>query len=231
MTTTETENGSSAERRRYSRRAVEGVRGSFLLAADAKVVNMSLTGLALETATYLHVGRDYQVKLRFEEEALDLSGKIVWCTLVKTEKQPSGEVVPVYRAGVRFDSMLTEQGEQLANFLQSDSDARLAERITGRIRMPGRAGSELEVIVPFSVIELSASGMRIATPVRLEVDAQHPLELQFGSTEFATRARVVHCEGDPLGTHPMIAGIEFLEISDESREELQQLIIQQVIEL
>jgi len=229
--TTIQETPSGQERRRYARQAVEGVHGSFLIAADAKVVNMSLTGLALETLTYLHVGRNYQVKVRFRGHTLDLTGKIVWCTLVKTERQASGEVAPVYRAGVRFDKTLSEQGEQLAEVLGADPEARLAERITGRIRVPGNDDSGLDVIVPFSVLELSASGMRITTQVRLEADAAHHIELQFGESQFGSSARIVHSDEGRSPEFPFIAGIEFLELSDERRQTLKTLIEQQVVEL
>ena len=70
------------ERRRNQRYAVQDVRGMLLLSTEAKIVNMSLTGMAVETESRLRLGRLYSLKLQHESElAIPLSGTVVWCQL------------------------------------------------------------------------------------------------------------------------------------------------------
>ena len=68
----------------------------------AKVLDVGSMGLRLETMEKLPLGRQDVFELVSRSRRLRIPGRVTWCRLVRTVKTASGDLVPVYRAGVRF---------------------------------------------------------------------------------------------------------------------------------
>lgn len=94
------------ERRMYERVVVKGNRGNIPHALNAKIVNMSLSGVAIETTKKLHVNMEYGLKMNHGGNAVITRGSIVWSVLTDIEKKKSGDIVAVYRAGMKFQQPL-----------------------------------------------------------------------------------------------------------------------------
>jgi hypothetical protein len=94
------------ERRMYERVIVKGNRGNIPHALNAKIVNMSLSGVAIETTKKLHVNMEYELKMNHGGNAVITRGSIVWSVLTDIEKKKSGDIVAVYRAGMKFQQPL-----------------------------------------------------------------------------------------------------------------------------
>ena len=106
-------------KRRGPRYAVEDVQGTLHFNTEARVLNVSLSGVALETSLPVRVGRTYTVTLRHDdEETVSLTGTVVWCHLRETRKNHLGESLPIYAAGLAFNDTLTEGANSLIRFLQ-----------------------------------------------------------------------------------------------------------------
>lgn len=90
------------ERRRYKRLTVRGVRRNVLLSLNSKVINISVGGVAIETTKRLEINREYSLKINHKGNPLRLKCRVVWAVLTRAEKKESGDVIPVYKAGMEF---------------------------------------------------------------------------------------------------------------------------------
>src|SRR6188768_1499676 len=100
------------EARRFRRYDVAEVRGSLLLSLDARILNMSLTGMAIETGSVLKVGGDYWLRLSQEGAPLRFKTNVKWCHLVRNERSSAGDVRAVYQAGLDFRDGLDDNARE-----------------------------------------------------------------------------------------------------------------------
>jgi hypothetical protein len=71
-----------------------------------RVINMSLSGLALESSTGLRIGSRYTFRMVLREHPFTIKGEVRWCRLTRTVEKRPGEVVPIFRAGLAFNRPL-----------------------------------------------------------------------------------------------------------------------------
>ncbi len=217
------------ERRTHTRYQVEGIKGSFLFTTDARVLNLSLDGMSLETNNPLKIGREYSLRLDEGDQHVPLKGTVVWCTLVKTTRDPRGDVQPVYRAGVHFADVMSGKANELRSFIHKNAVISLENRLFGRFRIEAARPADLSLEAKFSVRQISLSGMLVETKVAPPVDTECGLDVQIGGIEFSAAARIARVErltddGDDLIDGSVHLGIEFLELSEESRLTLESFI-------
>jgi len=220
------------ERRRGSRYPVQDVTGTLLFHTEARILNLSISGLAVECTSPLRIGRTYTAKLQRGDHKLELKGKVMWCRLRSTRKAASGEVVPVYTAGIEFEGVLNEQARKLIRFLQKSAVISLETRINGRFQVEGEGAVALDASHDFQVKVLSTTGMLVVTDLAPEVGTVFTLELHLDGSSLRTRGRVAYVEPagvDPSGsTHQL--GIEFEGLSPEGRKAVEAFIGQQIHE-
>jgi len=147
------------ERRRYPRFPTDEVQGSFSYSVKANVDNLSLGGFAVRTSAQLQVGRKYNFRLGEGSASVQLEGEVKWCRLAGTEKLDTGDVVPVYSAGIAFEDILTTNAEQLQLFMEKNIILDLKQRIFGRLKVESESEINLQTESKFLVQQLSASGM------------------------------------------------------------------------
>ena len=70
---------SRSRQRRHPRYQVRDVRGSFPLQFEVEVLNMSLTGLAVECPRPLEIGREYEFILQTGDDGVELNADVQWC--------------------------------------------------------------------------------------------------------------------------------------------------------
>ena len=146
--TDQDQNNERETRRRHPRYPVDGLEGSFVFSTDVRIIDLSVEGVGIETQTSLTVGRRYSLKVEREDQRLDLSGQVAWCRLTGTRRNPAGDVVPIYRAGIRFDDVLTAKALEWLEFIRKTAPVRLESRVFGRFTVkPGTSGSSIAEIV------------------------------------------------------------------------------------
>ncbi len=72
----------------------------------SKLVNMSVTGMAVESNRGLPVGGSWVFRVGTDAWTYDIPGKVCWCRLERTIRVDD-DVRPVYRTGVEFDDKLS----------------------------------------------------------------------------------------------------------------------------
>ncbi len=226
-------------RRTHPRYEVEGIRGHFALNADVDIVDVSVNGVGIETHTYLGVGRDYSLRVTREEGDLRLTGRVVWCTLVRTERNGAGDIFPVYRAGIRFRDILSDDGREWIDFLGERAVVSPDPRLFGRFALDEGSEVDLEGGSSFEVISLSLGGMLIEIPypdearhglvgqtLRLDITLEEGLRLRaegegIYSMEPPASPKLVPAEGVKDETASRIRlGVRFVRMSRADREAL-----------
>ena len=94
------------ENRRHKRVAVKGVRGYMSPSLNTKIINISAEGAAVETTKRLIINKEYNVKINHGGYALRVKGRIVWSLLTNIERKQSGDIIAVYKAGMKFQHPL-----------------------------------------------------------------------------------------------------------------------------
>ena len=203
------------ERRRHHRYDVQGVRGILVFPMRLRVLNMSLTGLAVESRVALEIGRKYDLKLHNGRETIELNIDVQWCHLVRTERVGIEDVSPVYQAGLDFRHVISDQARELLSFLQHNVVVDVERRIFGRFKIGLDEPVGLDAHYDFVVRKLSFSGMLIETELTPRVGADFDMEMAPDHLKLRTRGKVIHAEPLP-GKPGCQAGIRFVQMPPES---------------
>lgn len=179
-----------SNRRRFPRYEISGLAGHLVVPLQIEVLNLSLGGMAVATSSYLHFNRAYTLRLVSDQQNISLTGKVAWCALKGTSRGVDGEVVPVYRAGLRFEAMSGERAKELWDLIRSHAYVDVEDSVLGRfdVEMPTR--TEMGSNFDFAVKKISLSGMLIETEFNPELDALFEMHVELGRLIWDTRARV-----------------------------------------
>lgn len=213
-------------RRQHDRFSADDVRGNFSYSVEARVLNISLGGLAVRTQSQLSIGRKYRFRLGGFSDALSLTGSVRWCRMSGTERQETGDIVPVYDAGIAFDEVLTDKAEELLRFMEKNIVLSPKRRISGRFKIESVDEVVLESESEFDVREISVSGMMIEADVALKPDTALELEMRLGRWKFVSPARIIYMSEIDIqeGNLRYRMGVEFLDASPDQKKKLEKFI-------
>ena len=214
------------ERRRHERFSADEVKGNFSYSVEANVLNLSLGGLAVRTYTQLNIGRRYRFRVGGGKDSVQLSGAVRWCRLAGTEKRSTGDIVPVYEAGISFDEVLSDKAEELLEFMERNIILDLKRRIFGRFRVQVKDSVILESDSKYLVKQLSTSGMMIEADVALKPETTLDLEMRLSRRKFITPARIVYLAEVKLQDEALKyrMGVEFIGTAPEQAAKLEDFI-------
>lgn len=213
-------------RRQQDRFSTENVRGNLSYSVEAEVLNLSLGGLAVRTNTQLSIGRRYRFHLGTAADSVQLTGAVRWCRMSGTVKQETGDIVPVYDAGISFDDVLTEKAEELLQFMEKNITLDLKRRIAGRFKVEDSGPVVLESDSAFLVKQISTSGMMIESDVALKPDTELDLEMRLGRRKFTSAGRIIYLAEIAIQDETLRyrIGVEFTKTSQEKRQILEDFI-------
>ncbi|OGW54298.1 MAG: hypothetical protein A2Y81_07795 [Nitrospirae bacterium RBG_13_43_8] len=214
------------EKRRNKRYNAAGVRGNVRFLADLKLVNISIDGAAIETSKRLDLNREYKFMIDYKGTPLEARGLVVWSQLVQAEKTKEGDVVPIYRSGVKFLDILDEKTIGLMNFID-DNRVRTPERRLGGVRCKIATHQNITVGHPYEYLvkKISLSGMEIETEHALDPESRHEMELTLDDKVLTITGRVVTCaKVSSEKTVKYDMGVEFLEMPADVRALLSHFI-------
>ena len=211
-------------RKRRSRRyPVENVTGILHFNTDARVLNLSLTGIALETQLTVRVGRAYTITLMTgDERTVSLSATVKWCHLLEFRKTKLGESLPVYRAGLEFADTLTEKAAQLVRFLERFAIVTVGQRVTGRFHLEYEQVAAMRTQYEFVVKNVSLHGLLLETELSPQLGAVFDIEVNLPAFTLRTPARVAHAKETRLVEKRTVTevGMEYVDLATEDRERL-----------
>lgn len=199
---------------------------------DASVLNISRSGVAVQTKFQLVVGRKYVVQIGYRSGPVLTTGTVRRCTLRRTRRTEKGEIEPVYEAGIEFDDVLSETQAELMPIVAKSASLQLKPRLYGRLRPDEGETVTLKSDLDFEVRRISLSGLLVETASAPEPDSIVSLEIQIDGQPFASSGRIANVSkvSDGEGTHKSQFGVEFLELPEEQRKILETFLIDQIEE-
>ncbi len=179
-------------------------------------------GAAITTTQQLAIGREYALKFRVEDDLLHLQGRVVWSVLSHSKMLKNGEVVPVYKAGVRFSNTLTDTATQLISYIgKNRHDSHEKRRLGVRLKVQQREGSEIDLSSEYRVKKISLSGMLIETDTFLANDRLYEMVMVLDGTRVAVTGRIAYQAEIKTGNSDMFdIGIEFLAMNEKAHSTL-----------
>jgi hypothetical protein len=218
------------EDRRSRRFDVEGVTGKVHFSVEVSVLNVSAGGMQVATGSHLTVGRQYSFRLRRNGHAVQIQGRVAWCSLRGTSRRGDGEVAPAYLAGVAFERTLTEEGQALFELIREAISVEPEQRAFGRFRVaaggPATAASEFD----FAVRRVSLSGMLIECDLVPQLEQVFPFQFQLGEATFGVSGRVAFVRELTDSGHRAEVGVEFLGLDEEQRQILARFVEEELSE-
>jgi len=215
--------GNVPPKRRSPRYPVEKVQGVLHFTTDARVLNLSLTGIALESGLSVRVGRVYTIALRKDsEQSVRLSATVMWCHLREFRKTHLGESQPVYVAGLQFTNTLTQEAGQLVRFLEQTAVVSVGQRVTGRFRLAHEQPASVDAEYEFLVKNVSLHGLLIETELSPQVGAVFEIEVNLPGFTLQTQARVAHAKERRLVDKRTVTevGMEYVDLAAENQARL-----------
>jgi hypothetical protein len=223
--------------RRHKRYDVDvmAISCKIVLAKSVKVLDMSVSGLLLQTEKRMNPGSQYSIKLEGKGRVLTVRGNVVWSLLSESVKDSDGNIVPMYKAGIEFIDVSDERVNEIASFLEvhkRDVDKEVdvyspsGRRPFTRILIEDPEKAILNFPEGCTVKNLSLSGMFIEGGHALELENTVPMEMTLTegkSVKFLGRIASCLLIKDKNLEHYGI-GIEFVEMSEGNKEKLEEFI-------
>ena len=107
------------ERRRYKRFTVDNddITGKILFTKYVRIVNISVGGVLLKTDRNLNINKTYLLRMEDPEQIIPVKGIILRSRLSETYKNPLGDIIPVYAAGMQFTDISREKIDEITDFI------------------------------------------------------------------------------------------------------------------
>lgn len=210
--------------RQHRRYRVGDLQGTLQFAHPATVVDLSRSGIAVESAERLIPGRTYPLQLEGRDGLLiTTSARVVWCKLAGTTENDGASAL-VYRAGLEFQGTLPEAATRLFDRLERDSAGAVDLRLRASYRMSDLATTLLlRDQSTFEVRMLSRRGMaaeleyspRIGSMLDFVLPLDPPVEL---------RGRVADVEPAAENPRRYLVGIEFVGVHPTAQGHLDRYV-------
>jgi c-di-GMP-binding flagellar brake protein YcgR len=225
-------------KRRYKRYILDitDVRSDMIFATDVTILDISLGGISLKADKRLNMGSEYIVRIRTRDDMIRLRGEVIWALLSEHRETPNGDVIPIYKAGLKFTRLSDEKSSEIVKFIENykrEVDTALLaaqlfeHRLFRRLKIDIPEGAT--VIHRYEgcrVKALSFSGMLMESEFALNIEDRLPMKLSLAEDKAVVfQGRVASCDL-MAGQIPALyeLGIEFHEMSEEDKDTLRKFI-------
>jgi hypothetical protein len=94
------------EKRKRKRFPVKGSQWKFPYSSSAKIIDIGPGGVAVEARKKLEVNKDYNLYIYHKGNLLGLKCRVVWSVLAWEGKNEAGEIIQIYKGGMKFQGSL-----------------------------------------------------------------------------------------------------------------------------
>lgn len=200
-------------------------------AGEVEIIDLSLGGISIKAEKRLNIGDEHALKIQDKEKALSLRGTVVWSLLSGTRKNPKGEAIPVYTAGMKFTAATDNETAELDKLIERhrhEIDTQKAipglRELRCKIRFPVNIGGDVNLYIfeNYRVKKLSLGGMLFESERTLKIEHECPMEILLpGGNLIGFLGRIASC----LPIHHESKeyydiGVEFLDMPKKDRERL-----------
>jgi Tfp pilus assembly protein PilZ len=214
--------------RRYKRIEINvmEVNGTVMFTREVEVIDISIEGMALESTKLLNLDQSYALRLKDRSKSISLNGTVVWSTLSGTKNGAGGDVIPIYKVGLKFNVMPAEKTAEVLLFIETNKKntghTEKGKRLHIRFHIDNPASATMNLSGIYKVKEISLGGMLIKSPHDLEIESRIPMDLSLQDEHpIKFVGRVASClktDGDDGNRFDI--GIEFFDLTDDDRKNL-----------
>jgi len=227
-------------RRRYKRYKADVMEmsGRLVLAKSLKIVDISIDRICLKTDKRLNIGGEYSLKMKEKEKTLTVKGTVAWSLLSETAVDSYGNIIPIYKTGMKFVDVSKEKINEIVNFIEEHR--RDIDKLIDLYSLGGRRlYMKIAIENPekemwrnyqgsYKVKSLSFGGMLVESGHPLEIESRFPMKVKTLTENSYMKflGRVASClliKDNDIIEHYDI-GIEFIEMLQKDREILGELI-------
>ncbi|HUH65269.1 MAG TPA: PilZ domain-containing protein [Syntrophales bacterium] len=218
--------------RRYTRFTLKvlEVTGKIIFASEVEVVDISIGGISIKANRRLNIGGEYVLKLEDRQRAISLKGTVVWSSLGETKQGRHGEVIPIYKAGLKFLNISVEKITELLNFIEDHKKEEVyvigSSRLNIRFHVDDEKKTLLDYPASYKAKKISLGGMLIECVLPLEIGSTIPMELFLHNDNIIKFVgRVASCLVLEDGGQKLYdVGIEYLGLTDKDKDVLKSFV-------
>jgi Tfp pilus assembly protein PilZ len=226
--------------RRYKRYKTDVMEmsGKVVLAKSLKILDISIDGICLKAEKRFDIGGEYTLKMKGEGKGktLTLKGIVAWALLSETSVNSYGNVVPIYKTGMKFVDVSKEKINEIVNFMEKhkrdiekliDLYGTSGRRLHVRISIEDPQKAVLSYLGSYKVKIISLGGMLIESEHPLEIESRYRMEIRTLTENSYIKflGRVASCLLiKDNGIEHYGIGIEFIEMLQKDRKILVELI-------
>jgi len=225
------------ENRRFKRYSVDSVKikGTMIFARTVDIIDISISGVSLKLDRRLNIGIDYPLKIEGNGICISVKGTVIWASLHESRKTTTGDLIPIYATGMKFNTISKEKITELIEFIKSHSKEKLdpdhVHRPSGmRFHMRFQVNASGETVLTcsesYAVKKISMGGMLIETGDILKVEEKLPMEISLPDHNVISfLGRIVSCILIKDREAKLYAiGVEFLNMPEDHRNKLEGFI-------
>jgi Tfp pilus assembly protein PilZ len=208
--------------------------GKSSYASNVRVLNMSVSGIALKTLRNMEAGSECVLQIKGEEKTLIAKAAVVWSSPAGTIKTPKGHLLPAYKIGLKFTDTSDEKTREIADFIQKHKKAEDMQadlfalsglRVYIRFQIEAPEKTVLISLKSHKIMNIGLGGMLMESDDALDIGSKLSLEIiRSENKSIKVLGRVVSCRAAEDEYEGYYVGIEYLEMADKDREMLRELI-------
>jgi c-di-GMP-binding flagellar brake protein YcgR len=223
--------------RRQKRYKVDNtnIRGTIVFASYLKINDISLGGISLTTEKRLTIGNEYALKLQGKDTQLTVKGIVMWSLLSESIADSIGNVVPIFKTGIKFMELSTEQENEIIKFIEAhkkDPEEKIdiysvsGNRLFVRFRLNEADKATLQERDDYKLKNISLSGLLIESKHALKLEDKINMQMALPDKKIISfLGRVVTCTMTKgVESESYDIGIEFLEIAEKDEKALKNFI-------
>jgi c-di-GMP-binding flagellar brake protein YcgR len=210
------------------------VHGKSSYASNVRILDMSISGIALKTLSNLEAGSECILQIKGKEETLLARAVVIWSSPAGNIKTLKGNPLPTYKIGMKFTDMSDEKTKEVADLIekhkreedkQTDLFALSGLRAYIRFRIEAPEKTTLISLKNHKIMNIGMGGMLMESSDALDTGSRLSLEIiRSEKKSIKVLGRVVFCRAAQTAHEGYDLGIEFLEMTDKDREILRELI-------
>lgn len=161
---------------------------------------------------------------------MPLQGEVIWCSLVGTWRNELSDVLPVYRAGVRFEWQQEKSVTDLCRFLEENALINLDQKIYGRFTVHSPTVAKVEFLADFAVQRIGLSGMLAEVDFAPEIGSGLDIQLLVGDRTLEAKGSIASVKRIEWKSSIPLALVEvnMLGLSVEARKILEEFLRQEL---
>lgn len=219
--------------RRYPRFSVEGmgVHSKMIFTESIRLLNMSIGGACIITKNIFDPGEKILIRLKSDRIYSPLKAVTIWKTADDAITDENGNPVKSYRAGIQFRDISSETLVLLKDFMRlsgvPEEKTYSEEYKPSALRYVIKENEEAILHYPedCEVKTISLSGMLVEIGRKLEIERKYHMALFIPNDESPIKFRGRIASRFPvLETNHYNTGIEFLDLSENSKARLKSFI-------